>query len=59
MELEAQKATTEELLRRYKLMFGKESEPPQGSYESNGAIISDADGGMQRLRNRLGSKPVP
>jgi REP element-mobilizing transposase RayT len=55
MELEAQKATTEELLNRYKRIFGKEAEPPQGSYQSNGEIIPDADGGMQRLRERLGS----
>jgi len=44
MELEAQMATTEELLRRYKLIYGKEAEPPQGSYESSGNIIPDADG---------------
>jgi REP element-mobilizing transposase RayT len=55
MELEAQEATSEELLRRYKLIYGKDAEPPQGSYESSGAIIPDADGGIQRLRSRLGS----
>ena len=55
MELEAQKASDDDLLRRYKLIFGKNAEPPQGSYQSNGDIIPDADGGMERLRNRLGS----
>ena len=55
MELEAQMATTEELLRRYKLIYGKDAEPPQGSYESSGNINPDADGGIQRLRDRLGS----
>ncbi|HLP59626.1 MAG TPA: hypothetical protein VK186_12380, partial [Candidatus Deferrimicrobium sp.] len=28
---------------------------PEGSYQSNGDIIPDVDGGIERLRNRLGS----
>jgi REP element-mobilizing transposase RayT len=55
MESEAQVATKEELFRRYKLMYGKEAEPPQGSYDSCGNIIPDDDEGIERLRSRLGS----
>jgi putative transposase len=55
MELEAKKASKQELLRRYKLLYPKESEPPPGRYEPNGEIIWDEDGGIERLRERLGS----
>ena len=55
MELEAKKASKQELLRRYKLIYPKESEPPPGRYEPNGEIIWDEDGGIERLRERLGS----
>ncbi|MCP4149581.1 MAG: hypothetical protein GY757_17680, partial [bacterium] len=30
-------------------------EPPPGSYESDGTLIPDADGGVERLRRRPGS----
>ena len=55
MELEAQNASKDDLIRKYKLIYGKNAEPPQGSYQSNGDIVPDADGGIERLRNRLGS----
>jgi len=55
LELDAQHASKEELLQRYKLMFGKESEPPPGYYDNSGQIIPDQDGGIERLRERLGS----
>jgi putative transposase len=37
------------------LLYPKESEPPPGRYEPNGEIIWDEDGGIERLRERLGS----
>jgi putative transposase len=55
MGLEAKQASKEELLNRYKLIYAKQSEPPPGRYESNGNIIPDVDGGIQRLRTRFGS----
>jgi len=55
MELDAQQATKDDLLKRYKLMYGKNAEPPEGRYSGNGEIIPDKDGGIERLRNRLAS----
>jgi len=55
LDLETKKATEKELYRRYRLMYGKHSDPPTGSYHSNGQIIPDEDGGIERLRHRLGS----
>jgi hypothetical protein len=55
MELEAKNASDEELLRRYRHMYGKNADPPVGSYETDGSIIPDEDGGKERLRTRLGS----
>lgn len=55
MELEARQATKDELLKRYKLMFGEDANPPEGRYSNNGDIIPDSDGGIERLRNRLAS----
>lgn len=55
MELEAQQASKDELLKRYKLMFGEDAEPPEGCYHGNGEIIPDGDGGFERLRTRLAS----
>ncbi len=54
LNLEAEKATAEELIRRYHLMFGNDKEPPTGS-SSSGVFVPDPDGGIERLRNRLGS----
>jgi len=47
-------ATKEELLRRYSLLY-KNEEPPTGTYDSSGQFIPDEDGGVERLRFRLGS----
>jgi len=55
MEMDAKQASKEELIRRYKQMFGKNSEPPPGRADYSGEIIPDADGGIERLRDRLGS----
>jgi len=37
-ELEAKHAENEELYRRYRAIFGKDAEPPAGSYETDGGI---------------------
>ncbi len=55
MELEAEKATKEELFQRYRLLYPKDPLPPEGYFESDGSFIPDADGGVERLRQRLGS----
>ncbi len=55
LENEAEKATKEELLRRYRLIFGKDADPPPGVYDSSGQLIPDEDGGIERLRYRLSS----
>lgn len=55
MEKEAMWATNDDLKRRYKAMYGKNAEPPEGRYSGNGEVIPDPDGGMERLRERLGS----
>jgi putative transposase len=54
-EKEAQQVSKEELLKRYRRLYPKESEPPPGSYLPNGDLIPDEDGGIERLRERLGS----
>jgi len=55
LELDAQEAPKEELLHRYRKIYGNDAEPPGGSYCCNGEVIPDADGGIMRLRKRLGS----
>ena len=55
LELEAKKATPEELKERYRQMYGKNAEPPEGEYAGNGTLIPDKDGGTERLRERLGN----
>ncbi|MCP5102786.1 MAG: hypothetical protein GY950_05390 [bacterium] len=55
LELDAKNASVKELYRRYRLMFPKKGEPPQGAYEPDGTLIPDRDGGVERLRRRLGS----
>jgi REP element-mobilizing transposase RayT len=55
LELEAKKAPVEDLYRRYHLLYPYIPEPPEGYYEPNGTLIPDADGGVDRLRQRLGS----
>ena len=55
LELEAKKASKKELYVRYKAVYGKDADPPAGSVESDGTLIPDEDGGVERLRRRLGS----
>lgn len=52
---EAKKASREDLVERYHLLFGKDAEPPFGRQGSDGSIVPDEDGGQERLRTRLGS----
>jgi REP element-mobilizing transposase RayT len=54
LEKDARNASKEELFRRYRLMYGKNADPPIGRFDS-GQFIPDADGGEERLRRRLGS----
>ena len=54
LEKEACNAPKEELLRRYRFMYGQNADPPAGRFDS-GQFIPDADGGEERLRRRLGS----
>jgi len=54
LESDAKKASPEELKERYRQMYGKNAEPPEGVYSSNGTLIPDEDGGIARLRARLG-----
>ncbi len=37
------------------MLFDKDREPPPGSYEWDGTLVPDEDGGIERLRRRLGS----
>ncbi|MCK4766233.1 MAG: hypothetical protein KAW12_28825, partial [Candidatus Aminicenantes bacterium] len=55
LELEAGKASKKELYQRYRSMYGKNADPPAGAFESDGSLIPDDDGGVERLRRRLGS----
>ncbi|MCP5103018.1 MAG: hypothetical protein GY950_06555, partial [bacterium] len=55
LELDAKNASVKELYRRYRLIYPKKNEPPQGAYEPDGTLIPDSDGGVERLRQRLGS----
>jgi REP element-mobilizing transposase RayT len=55
LDQQAQHASREELLHRYRLMYGKKATPPTGSYQNDGTFSPDEDGGFERLRRRLGS----
>lgn len=55
LDKQAQSATKGELFRRYHLMYGNKSNPPCGSWKSDGTFLADEDGGVERLRSRLGS----
>jgi putative transposase len=55
LEQEGEKASKEELEKRYRLIYGKGARPPVGSYDVSGNLVPDADGGVERLRSRLGS----
>jgi len=55
MEEEAKEASYEELFCRYRSMYGEKAKPPTGSCKTYGYFQIDEDGGVERLRNRLGS----
>ncbi len=55
LEQEAKEASTDELYRRYRLMYGQKAKPPTGSSKTYGYFKPDEDNGAERLRNRLGS----
>lgn len=55
LEKDGEKASKEELEKRYRLIYGKEAKPPVGAYDASGNLVPDADGGVERLRSRLGS----
>lgn len=55
LELDAKKASLGELKRRYQLIYGENLEYPAGSFDTDGTLIPDEDGGIERLRIRLGS----
>ena len=55
LDQDAKEASKEELFRRYRLMYGKKVKPPTGSCKTYGFFQIDEDGGVERLRNRLGS----
>jgi hypothetical protein len=53
---EVRAATREELFSRYKDLYGDKAHPPEGSYIRDSFEIDyDEDGGVERLRERLGS----
>ena len=54
MEEEAQKASKEELLERYAIIYPSKAGPPTGSLDVDGREIPDDDYGIKRLRDRLG-----
>jgi len=51
----ANRASDDDLLERYKLIYGPDAMPPMSSTDFDGTEIPDADYGMERLRARLGS----
>ena len=56
MNKEAVLASKDELLDRYALIYPGSPGPPEGAYDhKTGQIIPDEDGGIERLRRRLGS----
>lgn len=55
LEEDAQQASIKELSERYLRLYPKEHEFPPGAYQPDGTLIPDEDGGVQRLRDRLGS----
>ena len=48
-------ASESELLERYHRIMGRKAEPPLGSHKPDGRVEVDEDGGVERLRARLGS----
>ena len=52
---EAAAAEKEKLLERYHRVYGEDADPPVGRQLPDGRFIPDPDGGVERLRKRLGS----
>lgn len=52
---DAAAASKEELIQRYRRIYGDNSDPPIGRQLPNGRFIPDEDEGIERLRRRLGS----
>ena len=52
---QARAASPQELLRRYRQAYGEGADPPEGRLEKDGSVVLDEDGGIGRLRARLGS----
>ena len=55
MEKEANQASIKELKRRYQLLYPDNPGPPEGTFDGTFKFIPDEDGGIARLRRRLGS----
>lgn len=55
LDEEAGQASKEELFKRYEGLYPKNPIPPEGTFNSCNQFIPDEDGGVERLRNRLGS----
>jgi REP element-mobilizing transposase RayT len=55
MESEANQASVKELKRRYQLLYPDQPGPPEGTFDGTFQFIPDDDGGIERLRRRLGS----
>ncbi|MHC5021124.1 MAG: transposase, partial [Planctomycetota bacterium] len=47
-------ASEKDLLRRYRAIYGRRADPPPGELQPDGSFDHDHDGGIQRLRDRLG-----
>lgn len=55
LDEQAENASWEELLSRYRILYGPDAMPPSGSADFDGSEIPDPDYGIERLRSRLGS----
>ncbi len=55
LDHEANIADKDELMERYKRIYGQKAKPPSGSSQTYGHFEVDEDGGLERLRRRLGS----
>ncbi|MHC5021468.1 MAG: transposase, partial [Planctomycetota bacterium] len=53
-ERAAAAASPDGLVKRYRAIHGKRSDPPLGETQPDGSVDPDHDGGVQRLRDRLG-----
>jgi len=52
---QAGEASKEELFQRFKGLYPKNPIPPEGTFDKCNQFIPDEDGGVERLRKRLGS----